>query len=101
MNSLSKKIQEFKKAYNYSDIENGVVLAYSGGIDTSAIAKLIQDELETDVYTVNVELGQETDVQAIKNKALNVIGVKKHFGIDAKEEFVKDYIFHCIKAKRL
>ena len=101
MNSLSNKIQEFKKAYNYSDIDSGVVLAYSGGIDTSAIAKLIQDELNTDVYTVNVELGQETDVQAIKEKALNVVGVKKHFSIDSKEEFVKDYIYPAIKANGL
>jgi len=101
MNSLSKKIQEYKKSYNYANIENGVVLAYSGGIDTSAIAKLIQDELQTDVYTVNVELGQETDVKAIEEKALNVVGVKKHFAIDAKEEFVKDYLFPAIKANSL
>ena len=101
MNSLTKKIQEYKKAYNYANIESGLVLAYSGGIDTSAIAKLIQDELNTDVYTVNVDLGQETDVKAIEEKALNVIGVKKHFGIDAKEEFVKEYIYPSIKANGL
>ncbi|MCW4023849.1 MAG: argininosuccinate synthase [Candidatus Bathyarchaeota archaeon] len=77
-----------------------IVLAYSGGLDTSVLIKYIQEKYDADVITVTVDVGQQEDLEGAALKAQN-LGVYKHFSIDAKDEFAKDYIFPAIKANAL
>ncbi|MEX0657358.1 MAG: argininosuccinate synthase [Nitrosopumilaceae archaeon] len=76
------------------------VLAFSGGLDTSVVVKYLQVEHGLDVVTVTVDVGQGDDQKKIAAKAKS-LGVVKHYNIDAKEEFVKQYIFPSIKANAL
>jgi argininosuccinate synthase len=75
-----------------------VVLAYSGGLDTSVCIPLLKEEYGYDeVITVAVNVGQpEEDVKQAEEKAQKISN--KHFTIDARDEFVQDYIFPLIKA---
>lgn len=75
------------------------VLAFSGGLDTSVVVKYIQD-MGMDVVTVTVDVGQQDDYNAIRKKAES-LGVKKHYTLDAKKEFVTRYIHPAIKANAL
>jgi len=78
-----------------------IVLAYSGGLDTSVLIKYLQEKCNADVITVTVDVGQGEDLAAAEEKAKK-LGVQKHFSIDAKDEFAKDYIFSpAIKANAL
>jgi len=76
------------------------VLAFSGGLDTSVVVKYLQEKHDMDVITVTVDVGQGDDYKKIAAKAKK-LGVKKHYHIDAKKEFVSDYIFPSIKANAL
>ncbi|MFQ6080958.1 MAG: argininosuccinate synthase [Candidatus Bathyarchaeia archaeon] len=77
-----------------------VVLAYSGGLDTSVSIKWIKEKYNADVITVTLDVGQQDDLKAIEEKAKN-LEVLKHYSIDAKYEFVTKYIFPAIKANAL
>ena len=77
-----------------------VVLAYSGGLDTSVMLKWIQEQYQSDVISVTLDLGQGKDLKAIEEKAWK-LGVINHYAIDAKEEFVNDYVVPAIKANAL
>lgn len=77
-----------------------IVLAYSGGLDTSVAIKWLQEKYNADIVTLTVDLGQQEDFRSIEEKAYR-IGAVKHYTIDAKEEFVKDYIFPAIKANAM
>jgi len=81
-------------------IKDKFVLAYSGGLDTSVLIKYLQEKCSAQVITVTVDVGQGEDLKAAEDKAKK-LGVVKHFSIDAKEEFAKDYIFPAIKANAL
>ncbi len=74
-----------------------VVLAYSGGLDTSVILKWLQVEKNYDVISVCVDVGQIEDFDAVHQKALDT-GAVESLIVDVKEEFVKDYVFKGIKA---
>ena len=63
------------------------ILAFSGGLDTSVVVKYMQDIHDTDVITVTVDVGQGDNQNKIANKAKK-LGVKKHYNIDSKKEFV-------------
>ena len=76
------------------------VLAFSGGLDTSVVVKYLQDKHDMDVVTVTIDVGQQDNYKAIAAKAKK-LGVKKHYTIDARKEFVTDYIFPSIKANAL
>ncbi|MFB5631193.1 MAG: argininosuccinate synthase [Nitrosopumilaceae archaeon] len=76
------------------------VLAFSGGLDTSVVVKYLQEKHEMDVITITVDVGQGDDAKAIAAKAKK-LGVIKHYNIDAKKEFVTNYIFPSIKANAL
>jgi argininosuccinate synthase len=75
-----------------------VVLAYSGGLDTSVCIPLLKEHYGCDyAITVTVDVGQpEKDIEQAEKKAEKIS--QKHYTIDAKDEFVKDYIFPLIKA---
>lgn len=77
-----------------------IVLAYSGGLDTSVLLKWIQEKYDAEVVTVTLDLGQKEDLRKIEEKAKS-LGVLKHYSIDAKEEFARNYIFPAIKANAL
>ena len=74
-----------------------VVLAYSGGLDTSVAIKWIMEKYEADVITVTLDLGQREDLKVIEKRAI-AIGAIKHYSIDAKNEFAQNYIAKAIKA---
>jgi argininosuccinate synthase len=83
-----------------SKITEKIVLAYSGGLDTSVLIKYLQEKYNAQVITVTVDVGQGEDLKAAEEKAKK-LGVLKHFSINAKDEFAKDYIFSAIKANAL
>jgi argininosuccinate synthase len=76
------------------------VLAFSGGLDTSVVVKYLQKEHNMDVVTVTVDVGQGDDQKNIAAKAKK-LGVVRHYNLDAREEFVNDFIFPSIKANAL
>jgi len=76
------------------------VLAFSGGLDTSVVVKYLQEKHNLDVVTVTVDIGQGDDQKKITAKAKK-LGVVKHYNLDARSEFVNDFIFPSIKANAL
>ena len=81
-------------------MKDPVILAYSGGLDTSVMIKWLQEKYDLDVVTVTLDVGQKEDFRAIREKAKS-LGVLKHYSIDAKEEFARHYVFPAIKANAL
>ncbi len=77
-----------------------VVLAYSGGLDTSTAIKWIQDKYGYGVIAVTIDVGQGEDLEEIKEKAYK-IGAKKVYVFDKKEEFVNEYVLPALKANAL
>ncbi|HUV46039.1 MAG TPA: argininosuccinate synthase [Dehalococcoidia bacterium] len=77
-----------------------VVLAYSGGLDTSVAIKWIKNKYSMDVITLTVDIGNVADLEAIKQKALN-LGAIKAFVIDAREPFVNSFVFPALKANAI
>ncbi len=79
-----------------------VVLAYSGGLDTSIILKWLQDEYNAEVITFTADIGQGEEVEPARQKALD-LGIKPEniFIEDLKEEFVKDYVFPMFRANTI
>jgi argininosuccinate synthase len=76
---------------------NKVVLAFSGGLDTSVCIKYLQNLHNLDVITLTVDIGQEEDFDEIEKISYS-LGSVKHVCIDAKDEFVNDYVAPAIKA---
>ncbi|MCR5869820.1 MULTISPECIES: argininosuccinate synthase [unclassified Sphingomonas] len=85
-----------------ADKINRVVLAYSGGLDTSVILKWLQQEYQCEVVTFTADLGQGEELEPARQKALNA-GVKpEHIYIDdLREEFVRDFVFPMMRANAL
>lgn len=81
-------------------IKGKAVLAFSGGLDTSVVIKYLQEKHNLDVVTVTVDVGQEDNLKKISSKAKS-LGVLKHYNIDARQEFVDNFIFPAIKANAL
>lgn len=77
-----------------------VVLAYSGGLDTSVCIRYLQTLHKLDVVTVTVDCGQDDDFKEIERRA-KAIGAVKHVYVDAREEFARDYVAPSIKANGL
>ncbi len=79
-----------------------VVLAYSGGLDTSIILKWLQDEYNAEVITFTADLGQGEEVEPAREKALKM-GIKPEniFILDIREEFVKDFVFPMFRANTI
>lgn len=77
-----------------------VVLAYSGGLDTSVILKWLQENYGCEVVTFTADLGQGEELEPARKKAEN-LGVKEIFIEDLREEFVRDYVFPMFRANTL
>lgn len=86
-------------AIDPSDI-NKVVLAYSGGLDTSVILKWLQDEYNCEVVTFTADLGQGEELEPVRKKA-EMLGIKEIYIEDLREEFVRDYVFPMFRANAL
>ena len=74
-----------------------VVLAYSGGLDTSIILKWLQDTYKCEVVTFTADLGQGEDLEPAREKA-KMLGIKEIFVDDLREEFVRDFVFPMFRA---
>ena len=77
-----------------------VVLAYSGGLDTSVILRWLQDEYNAEVVTFTADIGQGEEVEPARAKA-EMLGIKEIFIEDLREEFVRDYVFPMFRANPL
>jgi len=82
-----------------SDIKK-VVLAYSGGLDTSVILKWLQETYGCEVVTFTADIGQGEEVERARAKAV-ALGVKEIFIEDLREEFVRDYVFPMFRANTI
>ena len=74
-----------------------IVLAFSGGLDTSIILKWLQQNYDAEIITFTADLGQEDEINQAKEKA-KLLGVKKIYIENLCEEFVKDYVFPMFRA---
>lgn len=77
-----------------------VVLAYSGGLDTSIILKWLQTEYNCEVVTFTADLGQGEELEPARKKA-ELLGIKEIFIEDLREEFVRDFVFPMFRANAL
>jgi argininosuccinate synthase len=77
-----------------------VVLAYSGGLDTSIILKWLQETYSCEVVTFTADLGQGEELEPARKKA-EMLGIKEIFVEDLREEFVRDYVFPMFRANAL
>ena len=79
---------------------NKVVLAFSGGLDTSVILKWLQDTYQCDIVTFTADIGQGEEVEPARAKAKK-LGVKEIYIEDLREEFVRDYVFPMFRANTI
>jgi len=79
---------------------NKVVLAYSGGLDTSIIAKWLSETYGCEVVTFTADIGQGEEVEPARAKAL-AMGIKEIYIEDLREEFVRDYVFPMFRANAI
>ena len=77
-----------------------IVLAYSGGLDTSVILKWLKENYNCEIIAFTADIGQEIDKEEIKLKAEN-LGIEKILIEDLKEEFVKDFVFPMFRANAI
>ncbi|KEG16357.1 argininosuccinate synthase domain-containing protein, partial [Bartonella bacilliformis] len=80
----------------WTDVKK-VVLAYSGGLDTSIILKWLQSELGAEVVTFTADLGQGEELESARRKA-EIMGIKEIYIEDLREEFVRDFVFPMFRA---
>ena len=78
-----------------------VVLAFSGGLDTSVCVKLLEEKYDMEVITACVDVGQPEEEIERPGMVANKIGSSKHYTIDAKNEFASEFIFKAVKANAL
>jgi argininosuccinate synthase len=78
-------------------MKDKVVLAYSGGLDTSIIIPWLKENYDLDVIAACVNVGQDDDMDKVREKALKT-GASKVYIDDLKEEFIKNYLFKAVKA---
>jgi argininosuccinate synthase len=74
-----------------------VILAYSGGLDTSVAVRWLEEKYDLKVITLTVDIGNVPDLEAARRKALKV-GAIKALVVDAKETFIKSYVFPALQA---
>ncbi|MCP3851368.1 MAG: argininosuccinate synthase, partial [Gammaproteobacteria bacterium] len=82
-----------------SDVKK-VVLAYSGGLDTSIIVKWLQDEYQCEVVTFTADVGQGEEVEPARAKA-EAAGIKEIYIDDLREEFARDFVFPMFRANTI
>ena len=81
-------------------MKDKVVLAYSGGVDTSVAIKWLAENYDMDVIALSIDMGAEKEYEAIRKKALDV-GAVEALVVDARETFISDYAFPALQADAL
>ena len=84
----------------YPFCEMKIVLAYSGGLDTTVSIRWLKETFKAEVITVTVDVGQKDDFKKIEERAY-IAGASKHYTIDAIKEFANNYILYAIKLNGL
>ena len=74
-----------------------IVLAYSGGLDTSVIVKWLRDTYDAEIITFAADIGQQEELKGLSTKAIKT-GASKHYTLDLVEEFARDFIYPMIRA---
>ncbi|HXA79935.1 MAG TPA: argininosuccinate synthase domain-containing protein, partial [Opitutaceae bacterium] len=74
-----------------------IVLAYSGGLDTSVIVKWLRETYDAEIVTFAADIGQEEELRGLPQKAKKT-GASKHYTLDLVEEFARDFIYPMIRA---
>jgi argininosuccinate synthase len=77
-----------------------IVLAYSGGLDTSVIVKWLKETYQADIITFAADIGQEEELKGLPQKARRT-GASKHFTLDLVEEFASDFIYPMVRANAI
>ncbi|MGI6485673.1 MAG: argininosuccinate synthase [Thermoanaerobacterales bacterium] len=77
-----------------------IILAYSGGLDTSVAIKWLKEKYDSQVIALCADVGEGKDTEFIKNKATKIGAIKSHM-VDAKEDFIINYVFPALKANAL
>ena len=95
----SKAVKTPAKKASKSGI-NKVVLAYSGGLDTSIILKWLQQEYGCEVVTFTADIGQGEELEPARAKA-KAMGIKQIYIDDLREEFVRDFVFPMFRANAI
>ena len=100
LSTLTKKYKSILITIALVMSKKKVVLAFSGGLDTSVCVKYLQNNHKMDVITATVDCGQDDDYDEIRKKS-KILGAIKHINIDAKKEFAEMYVRKSIKANGL
>ena len=74
-----------------------IVLAYSGGLDTSVAIRWLQEQYGADIATLTMDLGGQVDLEAARQRALDIGAIRADV-MDAREEFVRDYVWPALRA---
>ena len=98
--TIKNYVNYYRLLLRYSMSIKKVVLAYSGGLDTSVIVKWLLETYKCEVICFAADVGQEEELNGLEQKAINT-GASKCYIEDLKEEFVRDFIFPCIKANAI
>ena len=77
-----------------------VVLAYSGGLDTSVILKWLEETYQCEVVTFTADIGQGEEIEPAREKA-HAMGIKEVYIEDLTEEFARDYVFPMFRANTI
>jgi argininosuccinate synthase len=77
-----------------------VVLAYSGGLDTSVLVKWLREKYDCEVVAYTADVGQQDELDGLEEKAIRT-GASKIYIEDLREEFARDFVFYCIKANAI
>jgi len=77
-----------------------IVLAYSGGLDTSVIVKWLRDTYKAEIITFAADIGQEEELRGLAQKARRT-GASKHYTLDLVEEFARDFIYPMVRANAI
>ena len=77
-----------------------IVLAYSGGLDTSVLVSWLKQHFKADVITYAADVGQEEELQGLEEKAL-ATGAVKHYTLDLVDEFSQDFIYPMLRANAI
>ena len=77
-----------------------IVLAYSGGLDTSVLVRWLKDHYSAEVVTFAADVGQEEELEGLEEKA-KATGASEHYTLDLVEEFAADFIYPIMRANAI